>query len=86
MTRSASSILEQEFLLTRAKILEVAAFFDRFTGAEAEREEDSPDEEKLELLMGACRILTDSEESKAARVQLLFSRAYEEAWREKMSI
>lgn len=81
-TRSAREVLEQEFLQVRAKILELAAFFDRLTEAEA----SDVDQRQLELLQQGCQILNDAEEDKAARLQLLFSREYDAEWREKFSI
>ena len=82
MPRSASEVLDQEFLQIRAKILEIAAFFDRL--AEAEASDVNPSQ--LALLRSGCEILNDSDEDKAARVQLLFSRQYDAAWREKFAI
>ncbi len=82
MTRTANQVLEQEYLQVRAKILELAAFFDRLSEAPA----SDVDPDKLELLQAGCRILEDGELDKAARVQLLFSREYDAQWREKYSI
>lgn len=82
MPRSASEVLEQEFLQIRAKILEIAAFYDRLAEAPA----SDLSESQLALLQNGCGILTDSEEDKAARVQLLFSREYDASWREKFAI
>jgi hypothetical protein len=85
MTRSASDILSQEFLQVRAKILEVAAFFDRFEqAAGADNGQGSPDQ--LRLLQQGCALLTDGEGDKAARMQLLFSREYRPDWREEFQI
>lgn len=82
MTRSPNEILEQEFLQTRSKLLEVAAFFDRL-GEAGGNELDAP---KLALLKEACDLLCDGETEKAARLQLLFSREYDSTWRDKMSV
>lgn len=82
MSRSPSEILAQEFLQTRAKILEIAAFYDRL-GDTASAELDC---RQLELLQRGCQILDDDQPDKAARVQLLFSCAYEEKWREQFGI
>ncbi len=82
MTRSAREVLEQEFLQVRAKTLEIAAFFDRLHAAEV----SDIDHSQLDLLEQGCRILSDDKHDKAARVQLLFSRAYEADWREKFSL
>lgn len=82
MPRSAREVLDQEFLQVRAKILEIAAFFDRLTEAEA----SDVSQEHLQLLEQGCAILNDDEENKAARVQMLFSREYDSDWREKYAI
>lgn len=82
MPRSPAEILSQEFLQTRSKILEVAAFYDRL-GPSPEK---GADQRQLELLSGACRILNDDHPDKAARVQLLFSREFDAGWRDKFGI
>jgi hypothetical protein len=82
MPRAASQVLDEEYLQIRAKILEIAAFFDRLAEADA----SDVDQSKLELLQGGCRLLDDGELDKTARVQLLFSRDYDSQWREKFSL
>ena len=82
MSRTAREVLDQEYLQVRAKILELAAFFDRLSEAEA----SDVNQERLELLQAGCRILDDGEIDKAARVQMLFSRAYDAQWRDKFSV
>ena len=82
MPRTAREVLDQEYLQIRAKILELAAFFDRLSEAEA----SDVNQEKLKLLQAGCRILDDAEMDKAARVQMLFSRTYDGQWREKFSV
>ena len=49
MSRTAQQVLEQEFLQTRAKILELAAFFDRLQEASGEE----MNAEQLKLLKQA---------------------------------
>ena len=82
MSRTSSEILSQEFLQTRAKILEIAAFYDRLDADEL----TESDGEALRLLDGGCAILNDDEPNKAARVQLLFSREYNAQWRKQFDI
>lgn len=82
MPRSAREVLDQEFLQVRAKILEISAFFDRLSEAEA----SDVNQDQLQLLKNGCEILNDSDENKAARVQLLFSREYDADWRDKYAI
>ncbi len=87
MTRSAGDILDQEFLQVRAKILEVAAFFDRLEAAQmAAPSHRDGDQQRLDLLRQGCGILTESQADKAARVQLLFSREYSSDWRQALQI
>lgn len=82
MSRTSSEILSQEFLQTRAKILEIAAFYDRLDSDEL----TESDGESLQLLVGGCAILNDNQPDKAARVQLLFSRQYDAQWRQQFDI
>jgi hypothetical protein len=82
MPRSPSEVLSQEFLQTRAKILELAAFYDRLQLSP----ENTADPQQLQLLHAACQILTDDQPEKAARVQLLFSRDYNPHWRDEFGI
>lgn len=82
MPRTAREVLDQEYLQIRAKILEIAAFFDRLE--EADVSDINPD--PLTLLKSGCQILNDRELDKAARVQMLFSLEYDPDWRRKFSI
>ncbi len=82
MSRSPSEVLTQEFLQTRAKILEIAAFYDRLGNASSAE----LDGRQLELLQRGCQVLNDDQPDKAARVQLLFSCDYQENWREQFGI
>ncbi|AMV33894.1 hypothetical protein VN12_17325 [Pirellula sp. SH-Sr6A] len=81
-TRSADKILSEEYLVARAKILELAATLDRL--ARAPGEVDSLPQKKL--LDQAMKILIDHEGDKARRVQLLLSRQYEADWRAKLEV
>ncbi len=81
--RNPEQVIDQEFLQVRAKILEIAAFFDRLD-SESRLSENA--EGRLNLLRNGCQILLDHQEDKAARVQLLFSRAFDPKWRETMHV
>jgi hypothetical protein len=83
--RNAEQVVEQEFLQVRAKILEIAAFLDRLDPDDA-RGISSTNAERLKLLRAGCELLLDSDSDKAARLQLLFSRKYEEQWRTAMGV
>ena len=83
--RNAEQVVEQEFLLVRAKILEIAAFLDRLE-PEAAKNVSTINAERLKLLQAGCELLLDSDPEKAARLQLLFSRRYDEHWRKAMGV
>ena len=80
--RSTREVLDAEFLSTRAKILEVAAALDRVSRAEGEAVDDG----RWSLLRDAIEILLDENVNRAETVQLLFSRAYDENWRETLAV
>ena len=79
MSRSSTnqSNLERDFLPLRAKILEIAASLDRIQ-RENEAEQDC---RELELIRSGIDILQQAEPGRAEQVQLLFSRPYEDGWR-----
>ena len=83
--RNAEQIVEQEFLQMRAKILEIAAFLDRLEPKSANNV-SSANAERLKLLRNGCELLLDLDSDKAARLQLLFSRKYDEQWRQTMGV
>jgi hypothetical protein len=80
--KTANQILADEFLIARAKILELAAFLDRVERASG----DATEMRSMQLIAKGLDILTDGENEKAKRVQLLMSRQYESDWKTKMSI
>lgn len=80
--REAADVLEQEFLPLRAKILELAAGLDRLDRA-AGALADDPRRERLR--QGIELLLADGP-GRAERVQLLFSRDYDQAWRTRLGV
>ncbi|MCH2115238.1 MAG: hypothetical protein MK171_10060 [Pirellulales bacterium] len=75
---ASSELLDDEFLPMRARILELAASLDRTERAGQDFQEDprwGQLQQAVELLLGAG---TDRTE----RLQLLFSRPYQQKWRE----
>lgn len=80
--QSAEQLLQREFLPVRAKILEVAAALDRIQRAEGSAAEGP----ELATIQEAIRTLLDDQPERAERVQLLFSREYENNWREGFGI
>jgi hypothetical protein len=80
--RRSSEVLEQEFLPARAKILEVAAALDRLDRAEGSTATDS----RRAQLQAAIQVLLRPEDDRAEQIQLIFSRQYNDEWREKFGI
>lgn len=81
--QSAEKILESEYLLVRAKLIEVAAVFDRIERAEGSVA-DHPMSRKL---LQAIEVLREtSSQDKAEQIQALMSRQYDPKWPETMQI
>ncbi len=76
--RTRLAVLEEEFLPVRAKILEIAASLDRIQRAEGE---GSRDPNWLQI-QSALETLLEDQAGRAERVQMLFSRPYNDQWRE----
>lgn len=72
----AKQILDRQFLEMRARILELAASLDRLERAEGE----VADERQMVGILKGLTLLNDGESDRANRVQLLFSREYDENW------
>lgn len=73
---SASAVLNREFLELRARVLELAASLDRLERAEG----SVTDDPRLAKLRRGIELLLSEQDGRAERVQLLFSRAYNEDW------
>lgn len=84
MPQTSEQILQQEYLLARAKILELAATLDRIDRAQGDVQEHP----QMKLLQQGFKILTDRADpsSRAEQVQLLFSRQYAEDWRKTFGV
>jgi hypothetical protein len=80
--RTAQQVIADEFLIARAKILELAATLDRIERSSG----DVEDSKQMNLLAEWMHILCDEEVDKAKRVQLLMSREYDPQWQHTMSI
>jgi hypothetical protein len=78
----APQVLDAEFLQIRAKILELAASFDRLDRGDG----DVANDPRMRLVMGGLAILSEDEPGRAERLQLLFSQAYEDGWRKRLGI
>lgn len=80
--RSAAQIVADEFMIARAKIVELAATLDRIERASG----NVDDSKNMQLLVQGMHILIDDQVEKAKRVQLLMSRDYDPNWQNLMSI
>jgi len=74
--------LDQEFLPIRAKILEIAAALDRIQRNDVAQEVDS----RWNQLQAGIALLQAGESERAEQVQLLFSRTYDEQWRQTLDV
>jgi hypothetical protein len=80
--RTLDALLNEEFLPLRARILEIAAGLDRLDRA-ADASNDDPRRQRLEE---AIQILLRDEPNRAEQVQRLFSREYDQQWREHFGL
>ncbi len=79
---TAAEILEREFLVVRAKLLETAAAFDRLDRAEGSVANDPRRQE----LRQALDVLAADAPNRAEKLQLLFSLPYEPNWRKQLNV
>ena len=85
--RTANEILDECFLETRAKLLEIAATLDRVDrAADAGNAVSGDSQQSRAKIDDAIRILLSEGPDRAERLQLLFSSEYSEAWRDDMQI
>jgi hypothetical protein len=78
-SRTGKEVFEQEFLPIRAKLLEVAAALDRVDRGGGSLSSDP----RRTQIQAAIQVLLRPEDDRAEQLQLIFSRPYEESWREK---
>lgn len=74
---SAPEVLDREFLEIRAKLLELAASFDRLDHGEGSVGGDP----RMTSIDKALKVLQSSQAGRAETIQLIFSRRYDEQWR-----
>lgn len=79
---SPPPMLDREYLPIRARILEVASALDRVQRHNA----SVVDDPRWEQLQAGIRLLQQTEQHRAEQVQLLFSREYDEQWRDTFGI
>ena len=79
MTRTATQILDNDFLSVRHAILDIAAALDRMDRGTAPANLDG--DPRMPQMRAALAILSESETGRAHRVQTAFSRPYDPNWR-----
>ena len=80
---NSQQVLDREYLEIRGKILELAASLDRLQRAEG----CVNDDRRVALIQQGLQILLeDAPPSKASQIQMLFSRVYEDDWREQFEL
>lgn len=79
---TAPEILQREFLEIRAKILELAAAFDRLDRSSG----SVADDQRIARIHEALEVLATVKSDRAEQVQLVFSRPYDQAWTETLKM
>lgn len=79
---NATEILDHEFLGIRARLLELAATFDRIQRADGNVDGDR----RNSMVRQGLEILLKENKDRAEQVQLLFSRQYEDDWQDKFDL
>jgi len=81
-SRNSAQVFDQEFLPVRAKLLEIAAALDRIDRADGSGVNDP----RCTQIHAAIQVLLRPEDYRAEKLQLIFSRPYENGWREKFQM
>ena len=79
---AAPAVLNREFFEIRAKLLELAASFDRLDRGGG----SVADDPRMELIRKGLHLLQTDHPNRAEALQLLFSRQYDENWREQYKL
>jgi len=79
---SATAILDREFLEIRAKLLEIAASFDRLDRGDGSINSD----ERMSGIKEALEVLQDDKTDRAEQIQLIFSRQYDDDWQKSFGL
>ena len=78
--RNSTDVFDQEFLPIRAKLLEVAASLDRLDRANGPLTSES----RVKQVRAAIEALLGPDDDRAEQIQLIFSRPFEDDWRNKL--
>ena len=84
--RNGDTIVAESFLDTRAKLLEIAATYDRIDRAGSAGALGKDAEQRRRLLKQATEILLSDTADRAERLQQLFSRDYDSSWRDQFGL
>ena len=80
---TAAGVLDREYLEIRAKILQLAASFDRLDRSSGDYRQDP----RLGLIQQGLELVADpSCPDRAEKVQLVFSREFNQNWREDFGL
>jgi len=78
----AQQTLDHEFLDIRSRILDVASSLDRIQRADG----NVTDDDRMKKLSEALQITLSNDPHRAEKIQLLFSREYEENWKDQFAL
>ncbi len=79
---TTEQILDREYLEIRAKILQIAASFDRLDRGKG----GLPEDNRWELLQQGLQTLLKDDPEKAERIQMIFSLPFDEKWKETLGV
>lgn len=79
---NAEELLEQDFLTLRSRLLDVAASLDRIDRADGTVDGD----DRMALILKGIEIAASHQPHRAERIQLLFSRQYDDSWKTKFGL
>jgi len=82
MLCNASEVLDREWLVVRARLIEVAAALDRIDRAEGSVDEDS----RMKQLGSSLALLAAERDNRAEQLQMAFSLPYDSQWRERYAV
>ncbi|SMP47148.1 hypothetical protein SAMN06265222_102249 [Neorhodopirellula lusitana] len=87
-SQPAETVLNESYLETRAKLLEVAAVLDRIDRSASTSGTPLPadGQQARGKLIGAVEILLQDTPNRAEKIQQLFSREYDPAWRQTLGL
>jgi len=73
---TAPELFENEFLVLRCKVIEIAAMLDRLENADGTIQNDA----RMAHVREAIQLLLDKDSDRAEEIQLIFSDHYDEKW------